>query len=164
MQHGIVVGELHVARLQHHVQAQVFAVGDRIENILADREFDLVVFEYWHAFRCAGSFRRRGIPTVLDMHNVLWRGQERNLRAARLPEWWVQWAVARYRKAEEQAWERFDGLIAINRSELDYVAKKVSPRQRLFYAPMGAYQVLEGKSTVSVLYRNEGVVSEGTKL
>lgn len=109
----------------------------RIRRAIQGREFDLVVFEYWHAFRCTSLFHARAIPTVLDMHDILWRSYQRQLGMKRwMPLIWQRWAVNRYRCQEESAWRMFDALIAINRAEERYAQQQL-PEKTIFYTPMG---------------------------
>lgn len=109
----------------------------RVLRATEGHDFDLAVFEYWHAHRAAGALRARGVPVVLDMHNLLWRSYERDLCARRfLPARYRKLRVAQYRRHEEAAWEAFDALITINRDEDAYVARRFPEKHRL-YAPMG---------------------------
>lgn len=111
---------------------------DRIAVATQNASYDLVLYEYWHAVNSVAIFKARDIPCVLDMHNILWRSYERQLDSRHyLPRYWKQWAVARYRRHEEQAWSAFDGLITINAAEHDYVKQTVPDTSHLFYAPMG---------------------------
>ena len=110
----------------------------RVASILSDKAFDCALFEYWHAARSTSVFRERGIPCLLDMHNILWQARERDLNTTGLlPGLWNRRAVRKYKEQEEQAWENFDGLITINSEEHKYVEKSVATSPRLFYAPMG---------------------------
>src|SRR5262249_35993012 len=111
----------------------------RVEHVLAERAFDCALFEYWHATPAVGVLRQRGIPCLLDMHDILWRsyGEELAGRAG-LPAPVREWAVRRYRASEEAAWRQFDALAAINRSEFEDLKKSGIPEStRIFYAPMG---------------------------
>lgn len=111
---------------------------DRIAVATKNAGYDLVLYEYWHAVNSVAIFKARDIPCVLDMHNILWRSYERQLDSKHyLPRYWKQWAVARYRRHEEQAWSAFDGLITINAAEHHYVKRTVPDASHLFYAPMG---------------------------
>lgn len=125
------------------LRASNFLIGrleltpERVQYAIAAREFDCVLVEYWHAYRILELFHRRKVPCVLDMHNLLWRSWESRLAQRKwVPRAWKQWAVRRYRAAEEQAWTLFDALIAINRAEWEEVAA-LQPDQKHFYAPMG---------------------------
>jgi glycosyltransferase involved in cell wall biosynthesis len=110
----------------------------RVASILNSNAFDCALFEYWHAARSTYVFRERGIPCVLDMHNILWQAYERDLNNAQfLPGLWNRRTLRKYQEQEEQAWENFDGLITINSEEHKYVENSVATRPRLFYAPMG---------------------------
>lgn len=109
----------------------------RMRSLLARRQIDLAFFEYFHAADSAPVFQAKGIPCVLDMHNVLWQSFARQLDARGIAAKAKDNAVGRYRAAEEKSWERFDGLIAISEGERDYVKERLGLCKRLFYAPMG---------------------------
>lgn len=110
----------------------------RMRLLFESSDFDLVLFEYWHASDCVCFFRQKGIPCVLDMHNILWQSYIRQLNeTVSLPGWWKRWAVTRYKRQEEDAWKQFDAIIAINAEEERYVRKTVSGDIPVFYAPMG---------------------------
>jgi glycosyltransferase involved in cell wall biosynthesis len=102
----------------------------RVAAATAQLQPDLVLYEYWHAHRSAAVFRERGIPTILDMHDVLWQSLARQLGEGNSRR------VERYRQQEEAAWKDFDAIIAINAAERDYV-RSVHPGARLFLAEMG---------------------------
>ena len=111
----------------------------RVAEVIGESCFDVALFEYWHASGAASVFRNRSIPSVLDMHNVLWKAYDRQLSADRwLPRWLRHLAVERYRRREEQSWREFDGVVAINREEEAYVrGGRLRPGAHVFYAPMG---------------------------
>ena len=123
----------------NYAVAKVEFSPDRIASHFGGKAFDAVIFEYWYAAEAADVFRRRSIPCILDMHNILWRAYERQLRERRwLPLWLRRIATERYRWREEQSWRRFDGLVTINREEEDYVRERSGPgAAHVFYAPMG---------------------------
>lgn len=109
----------------------------RVLAALGSRRFDGAVFEYWHTARTARALRNRGIPCVLDMHDLLWQSRRRQLAAhAWLPEPLREGEVARYRRQEEAAWQSFEALITINAAEDAYVARRL-PQKPRFHAPMG---------------------------
>jgi glycosyltransferase involved in cell wall biosynthesis len=111
---------------------------DRVASMLDGRHFDCALFEYWHAAKSAAVFRAKGIPVVLDMHNVCWKSLERDLGATRgLPESWARWAVRKYRLQEEASWDLFDSVIAINKEEEAYVRSRTPGRVAVVYGPMG---------------------------
>jgi len=124
-------------KLSNYVIGELEFAPSRLAEATAGLEFDCVLLEYWHASGIADHFRARGIPCVLDLHDVVWRARERELAGSRLPAWWRERSLERYRTAEERAWERFDGLVAINRDEEAYVRERVAGRARVFWAPMG---------------------------
>ncbi|MEW6718159.1 MAG: glycosyltransferase family 4 protein [Chloroflexota bacterium] len=99
---------------------------------------DAVLYEYWHSVASVDVFRQKNIPCVLDMHNLLWQSLSRQYQARKfIPQWWKDRSVQLYRTQEEDAWNRFDGVITINAEEHCYVQSKVADHVRLFYAPMG---------------------------
>jgi glycosyltransferase involved in cell wall biosynthesis len=110
---------------------------DQIAPLLDAHRFDCVLFEYWHAAGSVVVFRRKQIPCVLDMHDILWQAYSKQLDARTMPAVLKRWALGRYRRQEETAWLEFDGLIAINREEEKYVAGRLPIGVRVFHAPMG---------------------------
>jgi hypothetical protein len=110
----------------------------RIASLVESKDFDCALYEYWHAVRSVSAFRQKGIPCVLDMHDILWRSFLEQMKDRKnYPGWWKRWAVKNYRSREEQAWKEFDGIIAINAEEKKYVRSVVPADTSLFYAPMG---------------------------
>lgn len=135
---GVVYCAVTGERWSNYVIGSVEFTARRLVGTVQDGEFDAVLFEYWHANAAAAALRKLAMPTVLDMHNVLWQARDRQLAAVRfLPGWLRREMVSRYRRREEAAWRRFDALIAINRNELAYVKERVQTGARVFYAPMG---------------------------
>jgi polysaccharide biosynthesis protein PslH len=111
---------------------------ERLDSILNGRRYDCALFEYWHAVDLIPFLQQRGIPCLLDMHNILWQSYRRQLQdRPRLPGPWARWACKQYRQREERAWARFDALIAINTAEATYARQKTPARHPVFYAPMG---------------------------
>jgi glycosyltransferase involved in cell wall biosynthesis len=133
LRHGI-AGRLHRLRtglkLSNYVIGELEFAPPRVAALLEGRHFDCALFEYFHAARSTGVLRARGIPCVLDMHNVLAASFERHQGAS--PR-----AVRRYARQEERAWGRFDGLITINAAEDRYVRERARPDQSVWLAPMG---------------------------
>lgn len=125
-------------KASNYVAGRLELSPSRVVRAVGGRELDVAVFEYWHAHRGAAALRRLGIPCVLDMHDLLWRSFRRQLAARRLPAWWRELRVRRYRAREEAAWRSFDALITINTEEHAYVRRALPKRFPLFYAPMGA--------------------------
>ncbi len=110
----------------------------RLSGILGQRTFDLVLYEYWHASGSLPFFQQRGIPCVLDMHNILWQSYAQQLKNRTiLPESWQRLAIRRYQVQEENVWRKYNGLIAINQAEYEYTSRCIPVQTRLFYAPMG---------------------------
>lgn len=111
---------------------------DRIAPILAENHFDCALFEYWHAFKRVDLFRKNEIPCVLDMHNVLWQSQLNKQNGKfHLSKRWKENRLNKYISVEENSWNKFDGIIAINKKEFQYVKKKVKDGIKVFHTPMG---------------------------
>lgn len=110
----------------------------RIENVISKHHFDLVLFEYWHTVDLIDIFQKKNIPTYLDMHNILWKSFHAQVsRKKNIPEKIKKIWVQRYKSHEETAWMKYDGIIAINQAEHDYVKSKINKSTKLLYAPMG---------------------------
>jgi glycosyltransferase involved in cell wall biosynthesis len=110
----------------------------RAATLVEGRQFDCVLFEYWHAAASVAPFRARGIPCVLDMHNILWHSYAEKLKHLKYaPGWLKRRALRNYKACEEAAWGKFDAVIAINREEHRYVSGRVPPATEVFYGPMG---------------------------
>jgi glycosyltransferase involved in cell wall biosynthesis len=121
----------------NYVIGRVHFPPRRVAALLEGRTFDCALFEYWHAVDNVDQFRSAGVPCILDMHDILWRSYERRLSEAGVPGSVKGWALTRYRRREEQAWSRFDAVVAINREEERYVRDRLSPATPVFHAAMG---------------------------
>ncbi len=111
---------------------------DRLLPHIENRSFDCALFEYWHAESLVPALHAKGIPCVLDMHNVLWQARARELDGlSTIAPWAMQIQINRYKRREEQTWSRFDGIVAISFGELEYVLSRVPSSTTVFYAPMG---------------------------
>ncbi len=97
----------------------------RVAAALAGRRVELAAFHYWHASAAAAEFRRRGVTTVLDMHNVLAWSRRAQLEGTRFPARIREWTSGRYERAEERAWGHFDALVAINGREARHAQARV---------------------------------------
>lgn len=110
----------------------------RIRSAVRPSDYQVLLYEYFHAVDSVEQFQDAGVPTVVDTHNLLWKSLEQHMPGKRFLPTAVKRAwVSRYRAQEERAWQRFDGVIAINRHEHDMIKECLQPAQRLFYAPMG---------------------------
>jgi glycosyltransferase involved in cell wall biosynthesis len=135
-------GGLHTAATglkgSNYIVGQVELSPARIAGNCPVAEYDLVLYEYWHATDSVTLFQNHGTPCVLDMHDVLWQSYERQLVTHSYP--WMRALrprlVKAYRQREEAAWARYDALIAISAGEAEYV-RSIVPRQYIFLAPMG---------------------------
>ena len=97
----------------------------RIKKYVHDiEEFDIFLFEYFHAYETAKQINKMGKIVCLDTHNILWQAYKASLIGySNLPIFLIDVFVQRYKK-EEYAWSCFDIVIAINFSEYDYIKKK----------------------------------------
>jgi glycosyltransferase involved in cell wall biosynthesis len=119
-------------RQSNYVIGNVELSPRRVKEALRERSFDLALFEYWHSHASVAAVRAAGIPSVLDMHDIIWQARARQL------EWrcCAGLRVRRYREREEAAWREYDALIAINGKEEEYVRAAI-PGMPVFLAPMG---------------------------
>ncbi len=110
----------------------------QVAQAIGAAHFDCVLYEYWHAVDSTVEFRKRAIPCVLDMHDILWQSYARQLAASPpLLAGWKRWAVEQYRAREEAAWSCFDALVAVNAQEGRIVSQIVGPAVPVFDVPMG---------------------------
>ncbi|NBB86897.1 MAG: glycosyltransferase [Bacteroidetes bacterium] len=136
-----VVGEAYALgkalKLSNYRIGRVELTPERVRSYVGAAPYDLVLFEYWHAYRATHVFRDRGIPCVLDTHNVLAHSYPRHLDRLPVPAALkVRWQ-RRYQAHEVRAWNHFDALIAINEAERQYIEEHVDPGVDVFFAPMG---------------------------
>jgi len=109
-----------------------------IRKFTGSQTWDIVLYEYWHAADSLPIFQKRNIPCILDTHNVLWLSQKRQLDSVSwLPNFVKTKRVSKYKNREENAWKKFDALIAINKGEYDYIKSVVGKNVQVFYTPMG---------------------------
>jgi glycosyltransferase involved in cell wall biosynthesis len=125
-------------KFSNYVTGEVEFSPARLRAVLRDAAFDGVLFEYWHAHKSARLLRKRGIATILDMHDVLWQSFSRQLSLrSYLPAWLRRWSARRYQVREEAAWNDFDILIAINQDEYDYARQQTRADTKMVCVPMG---------------------------
>lgn len=125
-------------KFSNYLAAYVELSPQRVTQAIAGRAFDAALFEYWHTHETAKFLGARGIYTILDMHDILWRSYARqfDLRPV-IPAWYKNWRVRQYQRREESAWNDYRALIAINQDELEYARQHTRPGLDFFYAPMG---------------------------
>lgn len=135
---GIVFSLLTGLKFSNYLAGKVELSPARAAQAIAGRDFEAALFEYWHTHETARLLGARGIYTILDMHDILWRSYSRqfDLRPA-IPAWYKNWRVHQYRHVEELAWNDYHALIAINQDELDYARQHTRPGMGFFYVPMG---------------------------
>ncbi len=125
-------------KLSNYIISRLEFSPARMREVLQSVSCDCVLYEYFHAFESVSVFRERKIPCALDMHNILWQSHAQRLsEKSGLPDWWRQRQLSKYQHQEEASWKTFDGVVAINSAEQQYVAKKIPSSVKLFYAPMG---------------------------
>jgi glycosyltransferase involved in cell wall biosynthesis len=94
------------------------------------------LFEYLHAYKSVSVFKKRNIPCVLDMHNVLLQSYKSQYDRP-LPQFIKKYHIKKYQMTEVNSWKSFDAIIAINNNELNYVKQNVAQGIKLFYIAMG---------------------------
>ncbi len=110
----------------------------RVREYCDIRQYDLVMFEYWHTHRLAGYCSETGIPTVLDMHDILWQTYRVYLEQSPNPlvKLLKNYYLRAYRQAEESAWREYDHLIAISQGEAEYLLSRM-PENKILQISMG---------------------------
>ena len=109
----------------------------RLEKVIGNKKFELVLFEYFHAYKATEVFSKRYIPVILDTHNILWQTYiEHVLKKQNRPSFIKDIYLKKYRRIEEYAWDKFDYVIAINRNEFQYMSSTVK-LAKVIYMPMG---------------------------
>ncbi len=122
----------------NYVIGELELTAETLAPILAENDFDCVLFEYWHAFKTVELFREKKIPCILDMHNVLWQSYiKQQGNKFYFSKKWAKNQLKKYTLIEENAWNEFDGIIAINKEEFEYVRKRTKNNCKIFYTPMG---------------------------
>lgn len=159
----------HIFSLRTGLKLSNYHIGEvefspsRIKNAIGNKVFDLAIFEYFHAWRSAFVFKEKGIPTVLDMHNILWQSYLRQKQLkSKLPVFIKKHYFKLYKKAEENSWSAFDYLIAINKTEFEYVNEHTDGKMKVIFMPMGIditqwnYLWKPSKNPVLAYYGNLG--------
>lgn len=118
----------------HYMIGRAELSAKRIAKVIRASNYDIVLFEYWYSHEASKYLRSLGIPTVIDMHDVLWQSFRRKLGLADNDE--ISKRIHRYRIREEKAWKAFDAIIGINEGEAAYV-REVIPDATVFLAQMG---------------------------
>jgi glycosyltransferase involved in cell wall biosynthesis len=129
-------------RLQTGLKKSNYVIGEvefteqRIALALEGEDIDLVIYEYWHAWKTISYFRKKNIPVILDMHDMLQNAYKEQLNQNKLlPSVLKTRAIKKYQAEEHRAWNHFDGIIAINQIEKEELQKKF-PQKQIYFCPM----------------------------
>ncbi|MCF7908151.1 MAG: glycosyltransferase family 4 protein [Candidatus Omnitrophica bacterium] len=120
----------------------------RVKKALDNDEFAIVLFEYWYSAASLSYFKNKGIPCVLDMHDILWQWRAAQIDAigsfnnagksrkgpGRL---YQKFLIKRYRTIEEKIWRQFSQIISINHVEDEYLRQKIPQNISTLIAGMG---------------------------
>lgn len=121
----------------NYIIGQLELTNKRVEDALKEEKIDLVIYEYWHAWRSTSVFKDKGKPVILDMHDNLTSAYEGQLNhKVFLPKKIKHRMLEQYLREERLAWSQFDRIISINDLELDVVRDNTT-RANLFFCPMG---------------------------
>ena len=122
-------------KFSNFISSKIDLTLTRVKENLNGKNFDLVIYEYWHSYETIKIFKNIRTPVILDMHNILWKSFETQLRSKKyLPDFIIKHFLKKYKIEEENAWKEFDALITINRIENEYVSKL---GLKTLYVPMG---------------------------
>ena len=99
---------------------------NNIAEAVGNRTYDVVMYEYFHAWESVNFFKNKNIPVILDTHNILWQSYLSQYKSNNiLPGFLKGYYFKLYKNAEERIWSFFDEVIAINSSEQKYIRSKV---------------------------------------
>ncbi|TAD86470.1 MAG: glycosyltransferase family 1 protein [Bacteroidetes bacterium] len=110
--------------LQHHVRLS---------------DYDVVFFEYWHAYKTAQLIRRYhpNITTICDTHNILSATYSLYVNAHPVKKLFPTWFKKRYSHVEFRvALPSFQYIVAINLAEYDTLVHAFNS-ETVWYCPMG---------------------------
>jgi len=125
-------------KFSNFIVSKIDFTTKRLESELAGKEYDIVLYEYWHSYKTIEYFIKKNVPTILDMHNILWQSYKSQLDLKSwIPGVCKERLVNRYKRYEESAWTLFNGLIAINKKEFCYVNDVTHNQKNNIYIPMG---------------------------
>lgn len=121
----------------NYIIGHIELTDNRISRALENEKIDLVIYEYWHAWKSIEYFKCKNIPVILDMHDILSNAYQEQLDQSHwIPKYLKQRLYKLYVSEEYNAWSKFDGIIAINKLEFEEI-RKYNTGKTLFYCPMG---------------------------
>ena len=125
-------------KMSNYIIGEQDFTREKLESVIQNRKFDVALYEYWHAYKTLDYFKEKNIPTILDMHNILWKSYKSQIDSKKwLHKFQKTWIVKRYKEHEENIWQRFDGIISINSKENEYILDKIYKKDVVEYIPMG---------------------------
>jgi len=114
---------------------EVELAPDRIKNNINSNDYNVVVFEYFHAYKVSDIFNKSKTRVVLDTHNIMWQTLEKQLKASKGI---VKADIDKYRNFEINTWNHFTDIIGINENEYNYIKGIVKEKDiKPHYLPMG---------------------------
>ncbi|MDZ4838518.1 MAG: glycosyltransferase [Bacteroidota bacterium] len=119
----------------YYISKKEFTLN-RIKSALKGEHFDLVLFEYWHAWHLASYFKEQGSRTICDTNNILWQTYKVQYDK-NYPSFIKKYHFNNYKSIEEKVWSKFDAIIAINREEESYIIRNVNVNTKVFHIAMG---------------------------
>lgn len=99
-------------------------------------DFDMVLFEYFYAYKAARRLKKEDKFVICDTHNILWKSYDAFLRnKTYVPRKLRSWLVSRYKRKEIAAWNSFSELFAISRKEETIMKGIVNKSTCVTYVP-----------------------------
>ena len=151
----------------NYIIGQLELTRNRVIDALKDEKIDAVIYEYWHAWRSASVFKDKTIPVILDMHDNLSAAYTGQLAHKQLlPKIIKQRLLEQYSREEHHAWSQFNGIIAINKLEMEGV-NKITSNIKLFFCPMGVdldYWVYSSNPSIPVRFGFYGGLGSAVNL
>ena len=112
---------------------------DSLQTQVKVADYDVVFFEYWHAYKTARKINRShpGIATICDTHNILSATYGLYVNAHAVKKMFSAWYQKKYNHIEfKEALPSFSHLIAINLAEYETLLKSFG-KEKVWYCPMG---------------------------
>src|SRR5437773_2723558 len=72
-------------KFSNFIYSVVELTSRRVSKAIEGKQFELVLYEYWHAYKSTRVFKKQNIPCILDTHNILWQAFLHQNASSRLP-------------------------------------------------------------------------------
>lgn len=133
-----------------------------IQKDIIKKEFQKIIFEYWHLYKLASKVKTNENLVICDTHDILTNAYVESLNTISwMPNFYKKFLLYRYKRLEfEIALPKFDMLIAINKEE-ELFFKERFKNKKIYFCPMGVklpkleiniQEKFKEKQTFKILY------------